>query len=81
VQTAKLETMSDTRPEAQALLDEIRRRQTPRERLTPMLELSEALRLQALARLRAQDPNASELELVRRLVRERYGIELPTTDR
>lgn len=73
--------MPDTLPEAQAVVTEVRRRLDPATRVLQVLELSEALRLQALARLRAADPAASEAELVRRLVRERFEIALPPPNR
>ena len=46
-------------------------------RLQVAMELSDAVRTLRLEGMRARDPAASHEELIRRLIREEYGIELP----
>ena len=63
----------DTTPEAWAQHAAVLERMGGDARLLTALELSDA----GLEGLRARHPEASHGDLIRRLVREEYGIELP----
>ncbi|MEO7359102.1 MAG: hypothetical protein ABI120_02150 [Gemmatimonadaceae bacterium] len=56
--------ISDTTPEAAALVQRAIRRQTPEQRVEAVLALSESMRAISLATLRARFPERSTLELV-----------------
>ena len=58
----------DTTPEARSIQLDALRRMPPAARLRQALELSEAMRALALARLRLLHPGLSELELLERLL-------------
>ncbi len=60
--------VSDTRPEAEALVRAAVQRQDPSARVKAALELSEAMRELALSRLRQLHPEKSTLELVELLL-------------
>ena len=64
--------MRDTTPEADAVLLEIRRGQTPEFRVRQALELSSQMLAMQLARLRALHPEADKYQLMERL----HGIRL-----
>jgi hypothetical protein len=66
----------DTSPEAWKVLMERIRQMTPEERLQRCLELTENMRLNALAGLRQAFPNASEREIFLRAAKQRLGSEL-----
>lgn len=67
----------DTSPEAWSLHAAVLERMGGEARLLAALELSDAVRTLRLEGLRARHPGESEERLIRRLVREEYGIELP----
>jgi hypothetical protein len=67
----------DTTPEAWARWNGIFERMTGEQRLRLALEMSADLREIRLAGIRVRHPGASDEEVVRLLVREDYGIELP----
>ena len=67
----------DTSPEAWSRYGEILERMGGDARLLAALELSDTVRTLRLEGLRARHPEASHEELIRRLVREEHGIELP----
>ena len=67
----------DTTPEAWAQHAAVLERMGGDARLLAALELSDAVRTLRLEGLRAREPEASHGDLIRRLVREEYGIELP----
>lgn len=57
--------------------NEIFDRMSGEERVRIALEMSDAVRDIRLTGIRAEHPGASEREVIRILVREEYGIELP----
>lgn len=65
---------SDTNPEAAAIQQEIFRRMTTPERLLLALEMSESMRNVAMAGLRSRQPELSEKELSRELIRIMHGF-------
>ncbi|MSR19472.1 MAG: hypothetical protein EXR91_00625 [Gemmatimonadetes bacterium] len=67
----------DTTPEAWAVYNAALDRMSGGERVRVALELSDAVRDMRLAGLRARHPDATHDELIRRVVLEDYGIELP----
>ena len=68
---------SDTSPEAAAIQQEIFRRMTPEQRLRIALELSEEMRNIALSGLRSRQPELTEEELKREMLRIMYGFVPP----
>ena len=68
--------VSDTSPEVERMMLELRRAQTPGQRISNALEMSELVRSLELGVLRAEDPEAGEEELRYRLAVKRYGREL-----
>ncbi len=68
--------ISDTSPEIERMVLELRRAQTPGQRISNALEMSELVRSLELGLLRAEDPEAGEEELRYRLAVKRYGREL-----
>ncbi|MFN8524583.1 MAG: hypothetical protein U0821_15910 [Chloroflexota bacterium] len=67
----------DTSPEAHEIQVEIHRRLGPVRRLEICRELSARARALHEAGYRARHPEQTDCEVLRGLVRERYGIELP----
>lgn len=67
--------MRDTTPAVQAIQDDIHRRMTGAERLNLAFEMSEMARGFALARLRKENPDWSDWELKRELLRYAFGSE------
>lgn len=65
--------MSDTRPEVQAIQDEIHRRMTGAQRIRLAFEMSEMARNLALSRLRKEHPEWTDWELKRELLRYASG--------
>jgi hypothetical protein len=65
--------MIDTRPEAQRVMDEIVRQQSPAERLAIALQWSDTAREVALEALRHRFPNETLLSLMERLAGEPYS--------
>ena len=68
--------LSDTRPEAQAVLYELMRQAPPWRKMQMVNQLNHQVRVFALAGLRARHPNASDAELRRRLADILLGTEL-----
>jgi hypothetical protein len=68
---------SDTSPDAAAIQQEIFRRMTPEQRLRIALELSEEMRNIALSGLRSRQPELTEEELKREMLRIMYGFVPP----
>lgn len=64
----------DTHPAATAIQLEIIQRMTAAERMRLALEMSDSLRLIALAGLRSRRPELTEDELSRELLRIMYGF-------
>lgn len=71
-----IQLFSDTRPEAEAVLIELLRRQQPWQKLKRMNQLNARLRAFAMSGLRQRHPDASEAELRRRLADLLLGPEL-----
>jgi hypothetical protein len=65
--------LTDTNPDAVALQISIQRRLTGPERLCLALEMSDAARHLALARLKRDHPDWSDWELKRELLRYAFG--------
>ncbi len=68
--------LSDTSPEAEAMLYELLRRASPARKLEMVGELNATVRLLAMAGLRQRHPQADEAELRRRLADLLLGPEL-----
>jgi hypothetical protein len=66
--------ISDTSPEAAAVHAEIFRSMTTAQRLRLALEMSESMRVVALAGLKRRHPELNEKELSRELMRIMYGF-------
>ncbi|MEM1028419.1 MAG: hypothetical protein AAGJ38_10080 [Planctomycetota bacterium] len=69
--------MTDTSPEAQAVLTNIYRKMTPEQKIHRVAELSQRARNLALSRIRAAHPDFTEQQVIAQLVEELYGIKLP----
>ena len=69
-------TISDTTPEVEALVLELRRKQTPGQRMTSGFEMSEFVRSLELGVLRKQNPDSDEADLRYLLTVKRYGREM-----
>jgi hypothetical protein len=67
--------ISDTTPEVEAMMLALRRRQTPGQRISNALAMSELVRSVEIGVLRNQHPGASEVELRYLLTVKRYGQE------
>jgi len=61
---ARLEPLSDTRPDAESIRLAALRRKTPAQRLREALEFSESVRSLALGRLRTRHPGSTDGELM-----------------
>ena len=70
--------ISDSTPALDARILSMRQMQTPGERLTNSLEMSELIRSLELGLLRSQHPGAGEDELRYWLALQRYGPDLAT---
>ncbi|MBY0507616.1 MAG: hypothetical protein K2X03_27125 [Bryobacteraceae bacterium] len=68
--------LSDTTPEADALMLQLRRQQTVGERLSASLAMSELVRSLQMGVLRAEHPQASEDEIKYLLAVQRLGQDL-----
>ena len=68
--------ISDTTPEVEALILQLRRRQTPGQRITNALEMGELLRSLEIGVLRARHPGASEGRLLFLLAEKRFGLDV-----
>lgn len=68
--------ISDTSPEIERIVLELRRRQSPGERLSNAFELTELVRSFELGVLRARHPEAGPEELIYLLGVKRYGPDL-----
>jgi hypothetical protein len=68
--------ISETSPEIERIVLELRRRQSPGERLVATFELMNFVRTLELGVLRTNNPDASEEDLLFRLAEKRYGQEL-----
>ena len=66
----------DTKPEIQALQDDVLRRMSGPERLRLAMDMSDATRALAFARLRTEHPNASTDGLVREFLRVILPLDL-----
>jgi hypothetical protein len=68
--------ISDTTPEMERMVLELRRAQTPGERISNAMQMSELVRSVEMGVLREQHPGASPEELCYFLTVKRYGREL-----
>lgn len=68
----------DTTPAAWAEYDAVLERMGGPARLLAALELSEAVRAIRVAGIEARHPQLSREEIIARLVREEYGVTLPS---
>lgn len=70
--------ISDSTPALDARILAMRQMQTPGQRMTNSLEMSELIRSLEIGLLRSQHPEADEHELRYQLARKRYGPDLAT---
>jgi len=70
--------ISDTTPEIERMVLELRRKQSSGQRLSNALEMSEFMRSLEIGVLRADNPGRSEVEILYLLAVKRYGRELAT---